>query len=555
MNLFSPHTRLRFYLFVLAVFAYGSGFLSLTTPGHAQADACPVLVDQAMEAVGQNCTDLERSSACYGFESATAQFTSSLTFASPADRAELTELESLQTVPFDPANTHYGVTVLNVQANIPAAHPGEAVTMVLLGDVTIENAVAPDEAVLPVEPVRVVVTSSQRVNLRSTASRTGTVVGTAEPREILMADGTNEAGDWLRVVREDGTAWIASNLVASSPEDADELAALPIVGAGTLTPMQRFYFSTGLSLSGCAEAPDLLVIQTPQDTPARLTINGAEVEIGSSVALIGEDTFFGDLLAFGVMEDQLTDAPVADDTRCLYTRMVVLDGRVLLGDEISVSTGHLSQFVACLDETGEPDFVSEWTAPARLSRDELAFFGVVERIPEAVLHYPIRLPGEADIDLALVEPTNRPAATTQPRPTAAGGATTEPRPTVPPGATQPAATPAPTQPTGNQPDCSTFRATSPAPGGVISSGPYAFYWDAARNVQAYQLVIIPLVDGQPSGQNLFRTGANNTTISVDVAGSFPLASAVRWYVQALVGSEPNFTAVCDSAVSDNPIQR
>lgn len=539
----------------LTVIVLGLGFV--TGQAHAQGDACTPVVTQMMENAAANCGALERNSVCYGAEAVEAVFVSdSAELREPSDRAALTAVTSLVTAPINVENQQYSAAILNVQANIPLTSENQAVTIIMLGDVKLENAVAPDEAVLPVEPVEVVVTASQVVNLRAGATTSDQVVTVAAPRDILLADGQNAAGDWLRVMVDDGElAWVSTSLVAAAIEDQDELEALPVVAGGaggSLTPVQEFYFSTGLSLSGCADAPDLIVVQTPEDSQAELVINGLEVQLGSSAALFSTDTFFGDLLAYGIMEEQLLDASIADDTRCLHTRLVMLSGSAALG-RVRVPTGHLSQWVTCLDSELTPSFVSEITPPARLSRDELAFFSVVELISDDLLHTTIALPSEADIDLALAGPRatpTRPAATRPattgntavPRPTSAGGGGSTPAPTaVPP-------TPAPS---GTDPDCSTFRATSPF--GVVQ-GQQPFYWDAARNVNAYQLVIVPLVDGAPSGpQQLFRTGANNTTITVGISASFPSANGIRWYVQALVGSEPNFTAVCDTPAFDNPI--
>lgn len=528
---------------------------SAARPAHAQADdaACPALVDLAMRVAVESCAGLAPLSACYASPAAWTEPAAALS--SPADRTDLLTLARVQTTAFDPDNTLYGVVLLHLQADIPAGGPEQVVKLLMLGDVVLTNAVDADEASLPAAPVRVVVTSAQRVNLRAAPSRTAEIIALADPRELLQVDGRDASGDWLRVVREDEPAWIAASLTAVSPDDRARFDALPVVGAGGLTPMQAFYAVTGFSLSGCPAAPDLLLIQTPAETPATLTINGVTVRIDGSVALLSSSTFLGDLLAFGVMEDALAEAGVPDDTRCLHTRMAVMDGAVTLDEMTRLPLGHLSEQVTCLDDDDAPVYRSAWAIPVRLPRDAIDFFAVVERVPGELLHRPLRLPGDGDITLALAEPTSPPpAATSPPRPTTVPGAPTAVPATPNPAA--PTAPPAPpTQPPSDQPDCSTFRPTSPAPGGLVAFGPYTFFWDGARNVQAYQLAITPLEAGVAGAQQLYRTGANNTSFTLDLAVNFPSADAIRWYVQALVGTEPNFTAVCDTAVTQNPLAR
>jgi len=61
-------------------------------------------------------------------------------FSIPSDRASLATLQSIQTAPLDLAG-ELGVSLLNVQANVPGSLPGQAITFVLMGDVKVENSV------------------------------------------------------------------------------------------------------------------------------------------------------------------------------------------------------------------------------------------------------------------------------------------------------------------------------------------------------------------------------------------------------------------------------
>ena len=77
------------------------------------------------------------------------------------------------------------------------------------------------------------------------------------------------------------TAWIAAFLV-----EAEDTADLPVSeGRSPYGPMQRFYFTTGLGEPACHEAPDALLIQSPDGAPVTLAVNDLPLTIGSTVAL------------------------------------------------------------------------------------------------------------------------------------------------------------------------------------------------------------------------------------------------------------------------------
>ena len=122
-------------------------------PGHPLAaqgddDACPALVATALEAVGDNCADLARNQACYGHAQVRAAFWQprvDLRFRQPADRVPLLDLRSISTAPLDPLAGTWGLATLHAQANLPQTLPGQAVTFLLMGDATLENAVPPGE--------------------------------------------------------------------------------------------------------------------------------------------------------------------------------------------------------------------------------------------------------------------------------------------------------------------------------------------------------------------------------------------------------------------------
>src|SRR5215510_16209006 len=101
-------------LFTVISVAFILLFTSLAATAQT-GGVCPGVVDQALEQLGTNCADLNRNSACYGFNDVEAEFTVPVPddfFTTTNDRAELLTIDSIQSGPLDLANDEYGVSLL-----------------------------------------------------------------------------------------------------------------------------------------------------------------------------------------------------------------------------------------------------------------------------------------------------------------------------------------------------------------------------------------------------------------------------------------------------------
>jgi hypothetical protein len=369
-------------------------------------DTCPIIVDKALTAVGDHCRGLTRNQACYGYVRVDATFAGNVDediFSEPADITEITTLRSLHTTALDPEEDLWGVAVLNVQANVPLTLPGQAVTILLLGNTQIENQVDADKAFIPRDPVPVVVVSDERVNLRSGPGMMHNVVMSIEGSGWLMADGISLDGDWVRVFYQNAPAWIYRPLVRSSlPWMIDRLQ---VVEAEMQTPMQSFYFTTGLGIPRCSEAPDAVVIQGPQNLTVNLTVNWADITIGSTVVL-QSDTWQNVEPANG--------EEFADD--CRLTQIVILDGSAdLLAGDFSLPAGYMADAITCPDEDGELVQQGSWNNINPAPPQVLQQFQTLEQLPQGVLRYPIVIPEPEEIEPP--PPTPEPTPTLPPRPT------------------------------------------------------------------------------------------------------------------------------------------
>jgi hypothetical protein len=521
----------------------------------AQPGTCTALVTQALNAVGSNCSAVGRNTACYGFNRVDTRFATTVedgTFSLPSDTIPLIDIVDLHTQPFNLETEQWGVAVMNVQANIPNTLPGQAVTFLLLGDTQVQNDVAPDVALTVGDPVRVLVTAGQQVNLRGGPATTYNVAGNAAPGQPFDVDARSADADWLRLSGFE--VWLARSLVTPLEPTVD-LSKLPVATDTSQSPMQAFYFRTGLGTPICAEAPDVLVLQGPEAARVRLSANGAEIELGSTAVLQSTFETYSTLAETATFADLVSVFDTAGDASCLATTMILLEGDAVVNgeDAAHVPLGHRARSVTCLDSDGVPAFTSPWGAPERLTDDDLAEFIYVEGLP---LPRSIKLPTQTEIDASIGRgPNIKPTPTRLPL----IAVPTRIPPTRDPNRPTATATPDGGGTTGTTPSCEGFRATAPfgAVDNVVS-----FYWDAARHVYGYQLEITVLDDGDAIGgsKRLFRIGSTETSIAIDLRKTYSNSgitsfNEIRWRLQVLIlDANSNPTTLCETGYTVNPVR-
>ncbi len=342
------------------------------SPLAAQDAACPALVERALSELGPNCADLGRNNACYGFNRVDATFSAPVGddfFTQPADRTELTQLDTLQTAPYDSAFEQWGIAVMSVQANVPNSLPGQAVVFLLIGDAAVENAVPSDQALVTGDALTLTTVENARV--RSGPGLNSNVLGVLDNGFSAQADGISPDGEWFRVLYGGGPAWVNQTVVSAPPE----AASLPTITEDSRSPMQAFYLQTRATGISCDDMTDsLLVIQGPTSMKVNLTANAADVVIGSTIALN--------------MPDENT------------LELLVIDGLAEL-DNVLVTPGF--KVVAPLGETdaegkpvvsagGLPGVAAPWSDCQPLSDEELKALQPLENIPLNLLNYPIDVP-------------------------------------------------------------------------------------------------------------------------------------------------------------------
>lgn len=245
-------------------------------------DACPEVVSTAVELLGDSCNALSTNTACYGYELVNTSFADEVPenyFTNPSDRAELSRINSIETTALDLDNSTWGLAVLNAQANVPNTLPGQGVMFILMGESRVENRVSADTVQPYIVPVNVLTQTETTGYLD--ANTDTQVISTLPANTNVLADAQDESLSWLRVVYQDRPMWIPRDSV----NDALGLEALTVLSAESFTPMQAFYFNTGVGATSCSEAPNMVTVRSPENIQISLNINGADVRLGSMMTL------------------------------------------------------------------------------------------------------------------------------------------------------------------------------------------------------------------------------------------------------------------------------
>ncbi|NDJ75627.1 MAG: hypothetical protein GYB65_05160 [Chloroflexi bacterium] len=353
--------RLRYGVLIVLVVIVGG---ALAHPGQAQGpptnESCTELVQQAVLELASNCAAARRNTACYGFpqvEATSADQLDSSSFGTPGDTVDLANLAAIRTSPLEVEAEEWGLALMKVQANVPGGLPDQNATYLMVGEVEVVNVVALDVALSTPDLVRVTVSDQNQV--RSVPGDDALAVGLVLSGTVLQADGISPDGDWLRVLYDDRAAWVAAEHVNSR----EELDSLPVITRGSRTPMQSFMLHTGWNPVNCQEElPDMLVVQSPRNTPITVTVNGVDLHIDSVVYL---RTLPGEILEIIAVEGEITVYPGS-------SRQITLPA----GTAVNVP----------LKDVGS------WGNWRLLTRDEWLAFATIEAIPRDIWTYPFENP-------------------------------------------------------------------------------------------------------------------------------------------------------------------
>ncbi len=241
---------------------------------YGQTDDCPAIVKKALDATDTICSSTARNQACFGNINLNVESqanTAAFTFTKPGDLISVDGIKTMTLSPLDTQAGTWGVALMKIQANLLDTLPEQNVTFVLFGDVEIDNAV--DQ--IPTLDVII----KQTANVRQAPSKTAAVVASGKSGTALVADGRSEDTGWLRIHSTDLSlqGWVSAPLVKS---DGD-LKTLAVISADAprFSPMQAFYFKSGLNDAPCSAAPDSgILIQAPKGA-GNISLTADDVQI------------------------------------------------------------------------------------------------------------------------------------------------------------------------------------------------------------------------------------------------------------------------------------
>jgi hypothetical protein len=243
------------------------------------------------------------------------------------------------------------------------------VIFVLIGDTEVEDAVPPDEALALPDPIPVHLAAP--TTAFSAPSESSEPLGEIAAEAELLADAVSEDGAWARVAYQERPAWV----LTISLIEAEAISELPALKPDTFTPMQAFYFRTGIGQSACQQAPDLLLVQGPEHFSVDIRANGADIRIGSTAVFKGSDVF--------ALSGQVVIFPDTPNAAILpaghWAGLCPSDEQNQGTDSQPDRTEFI---VGCIDSPPEPVTDEQW---------EQLGLGVLEHIPASVLNYPIAL--------------------------------------------------------------------------------------------------------------------------------------------------------------------
>ncbi|MBL8131320.1 MAG: hypothetical protein JNL42_05645 [Anaerolineae bacterium] len=349
-----------------------------------RSDICPGVVNEALAQLSPNCAQLGRNVACYGFNAVEASFNAETppdAFTETDDRVDLLAVNAIRTGGLDLVEDTWGLSLLNLQANLPEAMPGQGVIFVLLGGVEVEGGVQPEGAVIPNQTYSFTTTAG--TSLLNVPEETGwyetRALANIPAGVVLQVDAISREGGWVRTAYADQPGWVPLSAVQG------DITPLPVVTKYTYTPMQSFYFRVGIGGVSCDEVPSVLLVQGPRDVEVNLRANGVSLRVTSTALLrtlpagepMGTAT---EIIAISGLVRVYPDMPNEIVIPPGYSAVLPMCGRLVsLGIE-----GDADERGRC----GEGYL-------RRLSAAELESFRLIESIPLSLLHYELEIPFEA----------------------------------------------------------------------------------------------------------------------------------------------------------------
>lgn len=235
-------------------------------------DACLSLVESALQRVGSACVLVGQEEACYGNSRVVASFQPGVggVFNSSGDMVAVADLQALFTEPADPATGVWGVAIMTLQVQ-----GDQPLKLVLFGDTQVSDITIPETNAAT---CTITNATTNNINIRSGPGTDRGIVGAVSAGEALTATGRNAASDWYFIDRNGVTGWVFASLFTGA---CDQLPVLNETEVASVVPARAIAVQTGTS-SACSEAPNILMLHSPDGQRSRIVVNGVQLELAST---------------------------------------------------------------------------------------------------------------------------------------------------------------------------------------------------------------------------------------------------------------------------------
>jgi hypothetical protein len=345
--------------------------------------ACLRIIARSLADTGVNCANNELGAACYASGNLESVIESNMDkgiFDEPGEQISLEDVITLVPDTVELVKEAWGITVLNMQANLPANFNRDVV-VVGLGGAEMESGVERSTRfkALP-EPVSVTTTVNSELRAVTLYDPDDAdVIGQVSSGTSLPADAVSEDGNWVRVIFQSVPAWVALTSVRG------DTSTLPTYGLDHMTQFQSFYLRSGVKATPCAQAPSLVLVQGPSDIPVDIIVNCVPIRIESTI----------------VLRTSQPKAPI--DTQM---ELITLYGMAIINPD-SASPIYIPPGYSLSASFDDDKFVSlgiegdedEWGCsklsfgkPTVLTQEQINGLGIINRIPSNLLNYIVSLP-------------------------------------------------------------------------------------------------------------------------------------------------------------------
>jgi hypothetical protein len=262
------------------VVAIGLPMSSSSRVVFSEESACSQIVLEAFSATDEGCEGTGRNQACYGHIELSAEpqtGVETFKFNAEGDIVDVLDMQSLRLSPMDTERGLFGTALMRLQASLPST-TAKNITLLLFGEVELENTVEPAHV------LEMTVRTTNSINVRLLPSTEANTVAAVYPGDTLTATGRLEDSSWVRVqIADNRTGWVFASLLTTE----GDLDTLSVVDTSSIyyTPMQAFYFRSGMDDAACAEAPNSgMLIQTPEGVGSvTFLINEVSIQLGSTI--------------------------------------------------------------------------------------------------------------------------------------------------------------------------------------------------------------------------------------------------------------------------------